>query len=83
MSMAIESVAEEMNHRIIKELEFYDGKVPREVGLAWGGYVGALLEWNLISVKEFDALNDILPKLESDPNVSISIGEPGYHLKHK
>ena len=40
---------------------------PPLLGVAWDGYLAALLEWGAISPSQFDSLFDLLGKVDHDP----------------
>ena len=54
----------ELEYRIKNEIEHYDGKMTEPSIMAWHGYLGALLEWSVISVQEYDKVTDLIPSNE-------------------
>ena len=45
--------------------------MPVEVGLAWFGYLDALLQWGLLDFEDFEALSELLPELPEQPVIEI------------
>lgn len=67
---------EELRSRIGREIQHYNGILPERVTIAWDGYLAALIEWGLLSVKDHGTLVDLLPKVEDNPVVDILLGRP-------
>jgi hypothetical protein len=53
--------AEELRGRILDSVRCYGEPLPREMVMAWHGYLAAALEWGLISVAQHEALGGMLP----------------------
>ncbi|MEW5929913.1 MAG: hypothetical protein AB1941_20865 [Gemmatimonadota bacterium] len=53
--------AEELRGRIRDSARFHGEPLPREMALAWHGYLAAALEWGLISVAQHEELSGMLP----------------------
>lgn len=71
------AIADELERRISADIRHYGGAMPERAALAWGGYLAAMLEWDLISVSAHDRLSDLLPRHESteeDPVLAIFLG---------
>jgi hypothetical protein len=49
----------------------HGGVMPVEVGIAWFGYLDALLQWGLLDFDEFEALGTLLPELPEQPVLEI------------
>lgn len=48
--------------------------MPQGTAIAWRGYLAAMLEWNLISVAQYDELLLGIPPVLNDPAVAILRG---------
>ena len=79
--MAKESVHDELSERINREINFYGGELPDDVALAWDGYLSGIFEWDIIDLKDYVNLIELLPRPAKNPIYSIFMGEPGAHLK--
>jgi hypothetical protein len=64
----------EISHRIQADLEHFGGVMPEMTAAAWRGYLAAMLEWNLISVAQYDQLLTKIPEVRDDPAVAILSG---------
>lgn len=53
--------AEELRGRILDAVRFYGEPLPREMVMAWHGYLAAALEWGLVSVAQHADLSGMLP----------------------
>jgi hypothetical protein len=67
-------MAGEIAYRIQADAKHFDGVLPEKYAIAWRGYLAALLEWNLISNLQYEALLDHIPPIEDDPAVAILRG---------
>lgn len=67
---------DELKKRIKEHLDYcHDKSSLEDTSIAWGGYIAALLEWDVISAEEHEKLNDLLPKLSrNDPVIQIFLG---------
>jgi hypothetical protein len=72
--MAERPTMAEMRTRILREIRHYRGNLPERVAIAWDGYLAALIEWDLISVKDHSELVDLLPDIENNPIIDILLG---------
>lgn len=72
--MSEKPTVSELSKRIRRDIKHYGGALPERVAIAWAAYLSALLEWNLLSVAEFDEVNDLLPKIENSPVYDIMVG---------
>ncbi len=66
--------AEEIAYRIQADAEHFGGVLPERYAIAWRGYLAALLEWNLVSVLQYDSLLVHIPPVQDDPAVAILRG---------
>jgi len=69
----------ELESRIKDVTRFFGGTLPIEHALVWDGYIGALSEWGLISVKEHERLVHLLGKIPAAPMLHIALGSEGAH----
>jgi|GEM_PF-2827857 hypothetical protein len=67
-------IEDELHYRIMQDLEYYNSQLPDTVIIAWRAYLGALLEWNILSIKTYDKLVKLMPSVEDDPSISILSG---------
>jgi hypothetical protein len=44
------------------------------MAIAWRGYLAAALEWNVISVEQYDSLLARVPPVDDDPAIAILRG---------
>ncbi len=72
--MSDKPTQEELQERIQREVEYFDGILPERVAIAWGGYLAALLEWNLITPLEHQVVAGMLPKIPDNPVMAIFLG---------
>ena len=64
----------ELEGRIKDDIDHYGGKLPDLVSVAWSGYLGALLEWGLLSVTPYSQLLGLLPPVKDNPMAEIFLG---------
>lgn len=74
--MGAKPTFDEMRERIQEDIDHFHGDLPIPYALVWDGYLGALIEWSLISVDEHARLTDMLPKIDDNPVITILIGRP-------
>jgi hypothetical protein len=67
-------VSSELSYRIQADIDHFGGVLPEKTGISWRGYLAAMLEWNLISVAQYDALLARIPPVNDDPAVAILRG---------
>ena len=67
-------ITEEIKHRISADIEHFGGTLPERTAIAWRGYLAATLEWNILTIEEYDSLLTIVPSITDDPAVSILRG---------
>jgi hypothetical protein len=67
-------VSAELSHRIQADLDHFDGTLPENFAISWRGYLAAMLEWNLISPEQYDALLAPIPPVHNDPAITILRG---------
>ncbi len=68
-------IVTELNNRINRDIGHFMGNLPERYALAWHGYIAGLYEWNVIDLKAYGQLVDILPKTtQPDPIVEIFEG---------
>lgn len=68
-------IVQELTNRINRDTKHFAGNLPERYALVWHGYIAGLYEWNLIDLKEYGRLVDILPKTSHpDPIVEIFEG---------
>ena len=60
--------------RVSNEINYHKGAIPTCVNTAWGGYLAALAEHELITIEEFKYLKNMFPKLENDPVEYLLLG---------
>ena len=69
------NIVNEMINRINRDIKYFHGKLPERYALAWHGYIAGLYEWNVIDLKGYGEIVDILPKTaHPDPIVDIFEG---------
>lgn len=56
-----------------------DERSLREIGIAWDGYITALLEWGILSVDDHEALFALLPTIKNSPVQTILMGVDGQY----
>ncbi|HEX5869452.1 MAG TPA: hypothetical protein VFY65_03490 [Longimicrobium sp.] len=64
----------ELCGRMEEDARRYGGALPREVTVAWQGYLAGLIEWDVLSVAEHERLSRVLPPIEDSPVTHILIG---------
>lgn len=67
-------IAAELAARIAADVDHCGGALPHPLACAWRGYLAAMLEWDLIRVADYEALQARLPPLADDPAVAILRG---------
>jgi hypothetical protein len=67
-------IAAELMHRINADVEHFRGPLPERTAIAWRGYLAAALEWNVITVEQYDALLARIPPVNDDPAIAILRG---------
>lgn len=67
---------EELERRIRRDIEHFNGKLPERNAIAWNGYLAGLIEWGLISASDEGKLLKLLPKIEDNPAMPILLGRP-------
>ncbi|HEV2734419.1 MAG TPA: hypothetical protein VGV85_06240 [Longimicrobiaceae bacterium] len=65
---------EELRWRIRDSARRYGDPLPREMALAWHGYLAAALEWGLVSPAQHQALSAMLPRPPGDFVTGILLG---------
>jgi len=65
---------QELHNRIWADLMHYGGPTLIRAALVWDGYLGAMLEWGLISVADHELLTSLLPHIEDNPVIRIFTG---------
>lgn len=66
--------AAELMHRIQADIEHFGGALPERTAIAWRGYLAAALEWNVISVEQYNSLLTHVPSVSDDPAIAILRG---------
>jgi hypothetical protein len=64
----------ELRGRIAADARAYGGVLPREVVIAWEGYLAGLIEWGVITVTEHERLCNVLPPVDDSPVIHILLG---------
>lgn len=72
--MTDREIASELKNRIQSDINHFDGKLPERFAIAWRSYLAALLEWGVLDVQKYDALNEMLPSVSDDPAIAILRG---------
>jgi hypothetical protein len=67
-------IAAELMHRIDADIEHFAGALPERAAIAWRGYLAAVLEWNVITIEQYDSLVARVPPVEDDPAIAILRG---------
>jgi hypothetical protein len=67
-------IAAELMHRINADIEHLGGALPERTAIAWRGYLAAALEWNVITVEQYDSLLTRVPPVDNDPAIAILRG---------
>ena len=68
------NIAAELVHRINADVEHFGGALPERTAIAWRGYLAAVLEWNVITVEQYDSLLARVPPVNDDPAIAILSG---------
>ena len=66
--------AAELRGRILDSARAYGEPLPREMALAWHGYLAAALEWDLVSVAQHGELSGMLPEPPGDFVTHVFLG---------
>jgi hypothetical protein len=72
--MATQDIAAELMYRINADIEHFCGALPEKTAIAWRGYLAAVLEWNVITVEQYDSLLARVPSVSDDPAIAILRG---------
>jgi hypothetical protein len=72
--MMSKDIATELVHRINADVEHFGGVLPERTAIAWRGYLAAALEWNVITVEQYDSLLTRVPPVNDDPAIAILRG---------
>jgi hypothetical protein len=70
----LSGVASELSTRLQADADHYGGVLPERAAIAWRGYLAAMLEWNLLSISQYDDLVARVPRVEDDPSIAILTG---------
>jgi hypothetical protein len=65
---------EELEHRIRRDIDHFEGNLPETYAIAWYGYLAAMIEWGLLSPSDHGKLTSMLPMLLENPATSILLG---------
>jgi hypothetical protein len=65
---------EELRGRILDSVRSYGEPLPREMAMAWHGYLAAVLEWGLVSAAQHAELSGMLPEPPGDFVAHIFLG---------
>lgn len=68
------TVAAELQYRIERDVNHFQGKMPERYAIAWRAYLAGLLEWNVIELPVYDALTKLVPVVADDPAPQILRG---------
>jgi len=63
-----------LRDKLTEEVERHGGRLPERIAFVWYGYLAALLLYDLISLKEYSDLCDLLPRIEDNPVGTMFIG---------
>ena len=69
-----QDIAAELMYRIDADIEHFGGALPERTAIAWRGYLAATLEWNVITVEQYDTLLVRIPHVSDDPAIAILRG---------
>jgi hypothetical protein len=69
-----QDIAAELMHRINADAKHLEGALPERTAIAWRGYLAAALEWNVITVEQYDSLLAQIPPVDDDPAIAILRG---------
>lgn len=72
--MTRNDLAKELLYRLQADIDHFAGTLPERNGIAWRGYLAAMLEWDHISSTDYDSLLSRLPPVEDDPSIAILRG---------
>jgi len=67
-------ITAELMYRIQADIEHLGGALPERTAIAWRGYLAAALEWNVITVEQYDSLLAHIPPVDDDPAIAILRG---------
>jgi hypothetical protein len=73
-SPASSAISAELAARLQADLDHHGRALPEALAHAWRGYLAAALEWNVITVADYDALRARLPAVADDPAITILRG---------
>ena len=68
------NIVDELEMRIRNDSAHFHGVMPRDFAIAWRAYLAALMEWNVLSLGDYDRLLKMLPDVPDDPAVAILFG---------
>lgn len=66
--------SEELKVKIQTQLASGHAEHRESLTLAWEGYLAALLEWNIIPLRAYDKLMELLPETLNNPVVDVFLG---------
>jgi hypothetical protein len=72
---------DELRGRIQRDLDFFGGVLPERNAIAWGGYLAALGEWDLLLPSDSNKLFSLLPFVKDNPVYGIATGNPGGEIE--
>ena len=72
--MTAKDIAAELAYRINADAEHFGGTLPESTAIAWRGYLAAALEWNVITVEQYNSLLTHVPSVSDDPAIAILRG---------
>jgi hypothetical protein len=67
-------ITAELMHRIDADIKHFAGALPERTAIAWRGYLAAALEWNVITIEQYDSLVARVPPVDDDPAIAILRG---------
>lgn len=67
-------IAAEIAYRTQADAGYFGGTLPERNAIGWRSYLAALLEWDLISISQYDSLRERIPPVEDDPAIAILRG---------
>lgn len=68
------AIARNLITRIEGDIARFQGNLPERYAIAWRSYLCALLEWEVLHLRNFHYLAGLLPNVEDDPSVDIMLG---------
>jgi hypothetical protein len=75
--MTQKTTTEELRNRIIMHTAHRGNS--NEVRLLWKGYLAGLMEWSLLSDKDYHELNGLLGDIAETERIEIFVGYPGQY----